>query len=76
MPVVTAERRAKGGVVAVPFSDEAFQDVEEMARQQGKPVEQVILESLAMNRWVNEVQRQGGKVFAEKGTQRAPLKLK
>lgn len=62
--------------VNIPFSPEAYDDVRRMADQSGKTVERVILESLAVNRWVNEVQNQGGKVVGEKKGRRAPLELK
>lgn len=62
--------------VNIPFSPEAYDDIQRIADQTGKTVERVILESLAVNRWVTEVQNQGGKVVGEKKGRRAELKLK
>lgn len=74
--VDTKSRPGTRQPVNIPFSPEAFDDVQRMANESGKTVERVILESLAVNRWVNEVQNQGGKVIGEKKGRRAPLELK
>ncbi len=74
--VATKSRPGQRSPVNIPFSPEAFDDIQRIADQTGKTVERVILESLAVNRWVTEVQNQGGKVIGEKKGRRAELKLK
>jgi hypothetical protein len=69
-------RGPESDVIYVPFTKEAFDDAQRMADAEKKPLGRVIQESLAVKRWVSDVQNQGGKVVGEKRGKRTELSFK
>jgi hypothetical protein len=49
------------------MSDKAYKDLEELARRKGKPMSDVIRDALALEMWLDETQREGGRILVERG---------
>jgi hypothetical protein len=66
---LTERERGRGRVihqVVVNFSDEAYRTLENLAFRQGKGVAEVLWHSLALAKYFDEVQTQGGRVLVER----------
>jgi len=54
-----------GHRVNVNFSDNAFKDLESLARTKGKTMSEVLRDAIALERWFEETRQAGSKVLVE-----------
>ncbi len=52
--------------VNVNFSDAAYRELNELAQRRGKTMSEVLRDSLALERWFDETQREGSRVLVER----------
>ncbi|MGH2560411.1 MAG: hypothetical protein ACRDJH_15220 [Thermomicrobiales bacterium] len=55
--------------VNVNFSGDAYDALEELARESGDTLSNVIRESIALKRWVRNTQKEGGRILVERNGQ-------
>jgi hypothetical protein len=49
----------------VNFSDEAAETIEDLAQRRGTTKAEVLRDSLALEKWMDETRRDGGKILVE-----------
>lgn len=52
--------------VNVNFSEGAYRDLDTLADRQGKTKAEVLRDAIALERWVDEARREGGRILIER----------
>ncbi len=52
--------------VNVNFSGQAYDALDQLARESGETMSDVIREAIALKRWVHDTQKEGGRILVER----------
>ncbi len=52
--------------VNVNFSDDAYEELSELAQRKGKTISDLLRDAIALERWFEETNREGSRVLVEK----------
>ena len=62
----SVEASGSGQEIDFNFSGEAFETLAELARRKGTTMSEVLREAIALEKWVVEIQREGGRILVER----------
>ena len=54
-----------GKRVNVNFSDEVYRELERVARERGKNLSEVLRDAVTLEKWANDVRRDGGRILIQ-----------
>jgi hypothetical protein len=52
--------------ISVNLSDDAYQTLEKLAQDKGKPITQVVRDSVGLEKWFEETRKEGARVLVER----------
>jgi len=57
---------AKTHRVNVNFTENAYETLDELARERGKSMSEVLRDAISLEKWFEETRREGGRVLVER----------
>jgi hypothetical protein len=62
----TTRRETGGRRFHVNFSGEAFETLADLASRKGKTMSEVLRDAIALEKWFDQTQREGGRILVER----------